>query len=312
MGYPRNMTVIPATAGFYHCISRCVRRAWLCGEDPASGQNFDHRRGWIEQRLLDLAQSFAVELYAWAVMSNHAHVVLRVDPAVAAQWSDEDVATRWARLTRTLDAEPPPVEERVRILLLQPERLAVLRERLGSVSWFMRFLNEAIARQANAEDHCTGRFWEGRFICQALLDEKAVLTCMAYVDLNPIRAGITTNLEDSDFTTIQRRLRALGDDPAAADQPLAPLTGGTAPTGPAITLASYIQLVRWSAGFSRPDAVPGDAQPAPDVLGASVGSADWWVGCVARIRRVFGCAVGSPAALRAFAEATGRKYLRGT
>src|SRR3546814_12925107 len=84
-----------------------------------------------------------------------------------------------------------------RSLLANPERLAVLRSRLSDLSWFMRSLSEPIARRANAEDHCKGRFWEGRFKCQALLDESAVLAALAYVDLNPVREALCQTLEDS-------------------------------------------------------------------------------------------------------------------
>jgi REP element-mobilizing transposase RayT len=124
MAYPRSMTVASDAPGFYHCISRCVRRAWLCGEDPVTGRNFDHRRAWIEQRLIELSESFAVGLYAWAVMSNHTHVVLRIDPTVTQTWSDEETARRWSRLSRTLEPEQPShIEARVRRLLKQPQRL---------------------------------------------------------------------------------------------------------------------------------------------------------------------------------------------
>ncbi len=74
------LTVDPDQRGFYHCISRCVRRARLCGEDQLSGRCLDHRRDWIEQRLLSLAERFALGLFAWTVMSNHTHAVLQTDP----------------------------------------------------------------------------------------------------------------------------------------------------------------------------------------------------------------------------------------
>ena len=100
---------------------------------PVSGRSFDHRRGGIEQRLLTLVESFAVGLYAWAVMSNHTQVVLSIDPQLPESWSGEDVARRWARLYRTLHALPDRhIEQRLHRLLDQPERITELSARLGS------------------------------------------------------------------------------------------------------------------------------------------------------------------------------------
>ena len=312
MGYPRHMTVDPDAPCFYHCISRCVRRAWLCGQDPASGRNFDHRRGWIEARMLALADSFAVSLYAWAVMSNHTHVVLRIDPEQPRKWSDAEVARRWARIARTLEAPTErEVERRVLVLLQQPARLEELRRRLGNLSWFMRFLNECIARQANAEDECTGRFWEGRYRCQALLDEAAVLACMSYVDLNPIRAGLADDLEDSEFTSVCKRLEVLRQGRSRREDRLRPLGGAHEDVGPAITVGGYLRLLEWTGGLS------GHSMALPVLAVAPIGteapsvSHHWWRSSVLAIERTFGSAVGLPLTLRKFAEATGRQWVRG-
>jgi REP element-mobilizing transposase RayT len=204
MTYPRAHLVDSENGGFYHCISRCVRRAWQCGQDVLTGRSYEHRRAWVESRILHLSEIFSVELYAYAVMSNHYHLVLKVSPKDVNGWDDDEVAERWCRL-KTAPGEA--VDETLKSTLLSSEEtLLRCRERLGSLSWFMRYLNEPIARQANREDHCKGRFWEGRFKSIALLDEAAVLACMAYVDLNPVRAGISDDVTHSSHTSVRSDL----------------------------------------------------------------------------------------------------------
>ena len=163
-----------------------------------SGRNFDHRKQWLVVRIKELAANFAIDVCAYAVMSNHYHLVLHVNQDQLGQWSDEEVIKRWtaifpnnAKLVETLhlNRKSKAAQKQLRA------RLDEWRSRLGDISWFMRCLNESLARRANREDDCTGRFWEGRFKSQALLDEKALVTCMAYVDLNPIRAGISDSLK---------------------------------------------------------------------------------------------------------------------
>ena len=210
MPKPRKAQVSLEATPYYHCVSRCVRRAFLCGIDAHTGQRYERRRDWIEARLQELAGVFAIDLCAYAVMSNHYHVVLHVDRATAESWDETEVVRRWKMLftgnvlaERFLQGEGLSKEE----LAIVRKRVCQWRERLMDISWFMRCMNEPIARQANAEDGCTGRFWEGRFKSQALLDEKALAACLAYVDLNPVRAGLAESPETSDYTAAQRRIR---------------------------------------------------------------------------------------------------------
>ncbi|PCJ24385.1 MAG: transposase [SAR86 cluster bacterium] len=194
---------------YYHCISRCVRRAYLCGNDPVSGQNFDHRKQWLVTRIKQLSAQFSIDICAYAIMGNHYHLVLFVNQQQMNSWDDAEVIKRWTQLFPRNAALVETLQNNKSTKAAQKllkKNVDMWRERLMDISWFMRCLNESIARRANREDKCSGRFWEGRFKSQALLDEKALVTCMAYVDLNPVRAGIAESLENSDFTSIQERL----------------------------------------------------------------------------------------------------------
>ena len=125
-----------------HCINRCVRRGFLCGDDAVSGKNYDHRRQWIQNRLEFLAGVFGVELLGFSVMSNHFHCVLRTRPDVVQEWSDEEIARRWWRLfpqRRNEDGSPAdPTDADLLAIHGDASVLAERRLRLSSVSWFMR------------------------------------------------------------------------------------------------------------------------------------------------------------------------------
>ena len=154
-------------------------------------------------------------------MSNHLHLVLRNRPDRVEQWSDAEVALRWRKLFPQRDdvtGEPAePDDNDLAMLMANPERLGVLRGRLSSLSWFMRCLCEWVARAANHEEGTFGRFWAGRFKSQPLLDEAALLACSVYVDLNPIRAGIASTPEESQFTSGFERILSLAGTPGELD-----------------------------------------------------------------------------------------------
>lgn len=184
---------------YYHVMNRCVRRSRLCGFDESTQTDYSHRKEWIVSRLKYLADVFAIKICAFAIMGNHYHVVLHVQEQTAQAWSDAEIIRRWSAIFKNNAEENKD----------NKYKIIQWRERLSSISWFMRCLNEKIARNVNEEDDCTGRFWEGRFKSQALLDKGALLSAMVYVDLNPIRAGLAQTPESSEFTSIYERIQYL-------------------------------------------------------------------------------------------------------
>jgi hypothetical protein len=194
-----------------HAIQRCVRRAFLAGYDANSKVDYSFRKEWIRRRMESLASVFGIDVLAYAVMSNHLHLILRNRPDVVAEWSDDEVVTRWLRVFpgKRLDEHlAEPTRHDVQALLCQPERVAQIRRRLADISWFMRALAEPIARMANRQDQCTGRFWEGRFKAQRIVDEAGLLACAMYVDLNPIRAAMAQSPDQALHTSAYDRIAA--------------------------------------------------------------------------------------------------------
>ena len=146
----RKQLISLADTPYYHCISRCVRRAFLCGEDKSTGENFDHRRGWVEDKMLALSQVFAIDVCAYAIMSNHTHMVLFVDEATAKGWSTNEVIERWHLLFKgTLITQQFSRGEKIPDYLMNSlfETVEVYRDRLMDISWFMRILNQSIANK---------------------------------------------------------------------------------------------------------------------------------------------------------------------
>ena len=307
MPEPRYRQVSIEDTPYYHCISRCVRRAFLCGSDQLTGFDFEHRRQWIVDRIKLLCSVFSVDLCAYAIMSNHYHIVVRINADEVKRWSDEEVAHRWMQIFSgpllmhqyLMNASMTSTE-----LKCVTDLLATWRERLSDLSWFMRCINEPIARMANREDHCSGRFWEGRFKSQALLDVRALLACMAYVDLNPIRAAMARTPETSDYTSIQERIER------PENSCLRPFSEKEE-NGIPFNLKDYLELVDWGGreikrnkrGYIPANTPPiltrlkMDASPVLDYLAKDAIPS-------------FG-ALGPVSMLKAFAKSVGRNFIKG-
>ena len=287
MTLPRKTLVCVEDTPFYHVTSRCVRRSFLCGVDHASGKDYSYRRLFIEQRIHLLSSLFAIDIAAYAVMSNHIHLVVKLSPEVIDDWSDREVLARWTSLYKG----PLLVQQYLEGVALPAAEQAALgdlvdlyRERLANLGWFMKCLNEPIARMANKEDDCRGHFWEARYSSQALLTEEALLTCMAYVDLNPVRADMAPNPEQSDHTSIKERIypslnlaktiTSLIQDHQLNNfnftlKPLLPFDGNVTDQeqhGILFKLKDYLELVDYTGRHVRDDKRGAIAQNLPPIL----------------------------------------------
>lgn len=322
----RNQLIDLTATSYYHVINRCVRRSFLCGDDPYSHKNYDHRREWLVERIKFLSSVFSINIAAYAIMSNHYHLVLQVDKVTADAWSMDEVIERWYQLfnghllvDRYLVGEDVSSAHLAKI----EELTQCWRERLHDISWLMQCLNEHISRRANKEDNCTGKFWEGRFKSQALLDEAALLSCMAYVDLNPIRAAIASNLEASDFTSIKERITQFksyqrqkdkrNSDCKTVAQPksLLPFAATLDTQALPFSYADYFELVDWSGRQIDPKKRGFIAKGEPKILSVLAIDSDDWLTTVKEFRRQYGNFAGGERRLRDYAHRHGRSWCKG-
>jgi len=321
MTQSRQSQVSLSDTPYYHCISRCVRRAYLCGEDKYTEKSFEHRRQWVVERMHYLASLFSIDICAYAIMSNHYHLVLHVDEVLNEQISYEEICERWCQLY----SKPVLVERwQSKQSLSEAENKAALtiidnwRSRLADISWFMRCLNEFIARKANKEDECSGRFWEGRFKSQALLDEDALLTCMAYVDLNPVRAKMSNSIETSEYTSVYERIHDVAQQ---KDKPLEyvftkkPLFGFVGDEseqsiqGIPFSLLDYIELVDWSGRIIREDKRGAISGQRPRLISTLGLDDETWLSLASSFGKDYHGAVGSLEALATYASNTGKRWI---
>jgi len=194
-----------------------------------------------KNRLKELAGIFSVSVAGFSVLDNHLHVLVRIDPATAAAWTDEEVVRRWGRLFPPRGAGRkalPVTEDWVKQQLMKPEWVQQTRERLQSLSWLMKCLKEPLSRLANREEQARGAFFEGRFKSIAILDDEALIATCAYIDLNPVAAGLAPVPEASAHTSIKARVEHLVAEGNIQETE-------TAVTGPAQPKRADIEASHW-------------------------------------------------------------------
>ena len=321
----------------FHCTSRCVRRAFLCGLDPLTGKDFSHRRDWITCREEQLAGLFAIEIQFRAEMSNHLHAVLRTRPRLAYRISGHDVARRWLTITKSAkcmsNGLPKVSDQEVNALARDKKRIAKLRKRLSNISWFMGILLENVARRANKEDEASGRFWETRFKSREITDPSGLLVCGVYVDLNPIKAGEAESPRTAHHTSFYDRAKAARqpkNSPRRADGWMAEFTvpperkadekwAEKSRTGRRasdlgvleLSLNDYEKLLNWTIQQFRSgerSTIPRDLAKVLELFDVQE---EEWIDTILDYNELFCHAVGASGSLAEVAERLGVGYLRG-
>jgi hypothetical protein len=240
-------------------------------------------------------------------MNNHYHIVVKINAERVPDWTDKEVAQRWMQifsgplLMHQYRAGTDLTEFQLQRVA---ELLATWRERLADLSWLMRCINEPIARMANSEDHCTGSFWEGRFKSQALLDDRALLACMAYVDLNPIRAAMATTPEQSDYTSVQERIQHPDSNG------LASFSEQSSEAIP-FKLKDYLELVDWGGREVKRNKRGYIPASAPPILIRLNMNASPVLKYLSKDELPSFGALGPVSRLRSFAASVGRKFVKG-
>ena len=315
----------PDEIAIVHVYNRVVRKSYLLGDDPVTGKNYNYRKGWIEELIKNQARFFAVDILTFSIMCNHFHQVLRSRPDVVETWDDTEVARRWLMLCpqrKGADGQGlEPNDAELNSILTDPEKLKKIRSRLSDISWWMRLLCQKIAQRANAEDEQVGRFWASRFRAVRILDEAGLLACAAYVDLNPIRAALAELLEKSDHTSIQRRIESMQEKTSDVNLPrsdnfLAPLSIDELrdAIGPcpnvrgerasdkgflAMSIASYIELLDWTARKIVPGKSGATPADAPEVLQRLQLDEQVWFELVSNFGQLFSLVAGRPTVIEA-------------
>ena len=330
----RREIVREGAPGIFHCWTRCVRRAFLLGKDPLTGNDYNHRRTWVEDRLQLLVANFSIDVAFLGVMSNHLHLVLRTNPRLVQRMGDFEVARRWLRVypgRRVLDGKwVEPTEKQVEALVQEKDQIERIRRRLGNISWFMSALCEYIARRANCDDGCDGRFFSGRFACREVSSAGALLVCGIYVDLNQIRAGEAATPETSRHCSVWFRIQAQhgsrDKSQGKMDSWLAALTLkaehlGDVPSKSGfrasdkglldISLHDYLRLLDWSGRQVRAGkrgAIPADLE---SILKRLKIEPDEFLDTVDNFPRLFPRLAGKVEQILERAQAVNRRWLHG-
>ncbi len=327
----------PLQQTILHCSSKCVRGMYLMGKDRR-GNDFEHRKKWVEERVAHLANWFGIDVVALAILATHFHLVLRNLPELVARWSDKDVIRRACKIFPLKFERLGVIKGKLTPQLLNrfvanKKLVREMRLRLSDTSWFMRQLNQNIARRANEEDEVGGHFFGSRFRSRVVTDDLGALLVSIYVDLSPIRAAIAETPETSTGTSAYQRIKGAvarkkkSARAARHDEFLCPIStkgdgqkaafgyhkAGTLAGARAsdiglmeMSLEAYLELLDWVGRQVRRDKRGKISASKPPILDRIGLSGKSFVAFIDNFDDLFRAGIGSASSLRDLAEQMSR------
>ena len=217
----RRSLIDPDQVTIAHVVAKTARNLFLLGVETQATDYNSHRKDWIVDILEFQSSLMAIDLLDYCLLSNHIHQILRSRPDAVKEWTDEEVARRWLNLCpkskkclkvgdKVHRVPIPPKETQIQALANNEKKIKEIRERLSSISWWMRLLCQKVAQRANFEDGGSmGPFWKGRFHSTIIEDTDHLLGCALYVDLNAVKASMARGIDDYKYTSAKVRLDRL-------------------------------------------------------------------------------------------------------
>ncbi len=187
----------------YHIISRVSRGEFLLDDDG---------KEYFMNLMFKLAKAYYVDITSFAIMSNHFHILLSNRRDEVEKATKDELFSKYKEAYGN-NAEPPEgsfIKKSYEIEYDEDGGVERLRKRLGSVSRYIQELKQGFTKWYNYKNKCKGVLWADRFKGIAISKGDAELICSAYVDLNPVRAGIVKKPEDYRWSSIGLRVRNAG------------------------------------------------------------------------------------------------------
>ena len=184
--------VIKDESAVYHVMSRTALDGFVLG---------DVEKEYLIELIKKLSKVYFAEVLGFCIMGNHFHLLVRMNQEE--EYSDEEIKERF----RLYYGEKNPEEEGMDIV-----KILQLRKKWSNLSEYMKEIKQGFSRFYNRRHKRKGFFWSDRFKSVIVDNGETLINCLAYIDLNPIRAGLVSKPEEYRWSSISYHVQINNKD----------------------------------------------------------------------------------------------------